>query len=77
MGQTRTVTVVKYVTEKTVEQVRRRYHLTFPEILLTVPSQNIVALQRMKSRLAKFSLDSTTDENATGSLDVRNVNMHP
>ncbi|OCL09465.1 DNA repair protein rad5 [Glonium stellatum] len=50
MGQTRTVTVIKYVTEKTVEQ-------------------NILMLQKKKSRLAKFSLDGGTDDNATGKLD--------
>lgn len=76
MGQTRTVTVVKYITEKTVEQVRWFYCLAFLEILLIMPSQNIVGLQQMKSRLAKFSLDSTTDEDATGNLDVRNMNIH-
>ncbi|RYP62194.1 hypothetical protein DL771_009826 [Monosporascus sp. 5C6A] len=50
MGQTRTVTIVKYITIKTVEQ-------------------NILALQKKKTELAKFSLDGGTDNNATGRLD--------
>ncbi|KAH8706297.1 SNF2 family N-terminal domain-containing protein [Ilyonectria robusta] len=50
MGQTQTVTIVKYITERTVEQ-------------------NIVKLQEKKSRIAKVSLDSTSNGDATGLLD--------
>ncbi|KAH7165443.1 SNF2 family N-terminal domain-containing protein [Dactylonectria macrodidyma] len=50
MGQKQTVTIVKYITEKTVEQ-------------------NIVKLQEKKSRIAKISLDRTSDVDARGLLD--------
>ncbi|KAF3937496.1 hypothetical protein ABW19_dt0201046 [Dactylella cylindrospora] len=50
IGQTQPVTVIKYITQGTVEQ-------------------NILTLQNRKSRIAKISLDSTTDGDSGGSLD--------
>ncbi|KAJ3548305.1 hypothetical protein NM208_g1071 [Fusarium decemcellulare] len=50
IGQTRKVTIFKYVTKSTVEQ-------------------NIVALQKKKSGLAKFSLDGSTEDMQSDGLD--------
>ncbi|KAK4466315.1 SNF2 family N-terminal domain-containing protein [Cladorrhinum samala] len=53
MGQTRTVTVIRYVVKDSVEE-------------------NIVALQKRKRSLAKFTLDGSSDEGTSGSLDDLN-----
>lgn len=67
MGQTQTVTIVKYITEGTVEQVTLHTNQQFKFLIAT---QNIVKLQEKKSRIAKVSLDSTSNGDATGLLDV-------
>ncbi|KAI1775100.1 SNF2 family N-terminal domain-containing protein [Hypoxylon cercidicola] len=50
MGQTREVTIIRYVMEKTVEQ-------------------NIVNLQLRKKKLAKFTFDTGTEENVSGTIE--------
>ncbi|KAL6355458.1 hypothetical protein LRP88_11048 [Fusarium phalaenopsidis] len=50
IGQTRKVTIVKYIVQNTVEE-------------------NIVALQKKKSGLAKFSLDSRAEDTQNEGLD--------
>lgn len=67
MGQTQTVTIVKYITERTVEQV---IFYTNQQFKFLIATQNIVKLQEKKSRIAKVSLDSTSNGDATGLLDV-------
>lgn len=67
MGQQRELTVIRYVAVDTVEQV-----LPSSTVLNLVNwelHQNIVSLQRRKTRLAKVSLDSAED-NAEGGLEV-------
>lgn len=71
MGQTLPVTVIKYIAEGTVEQVRAECHtprVMIPQLMYCL--QNIVALQKRKSRLARFTLNETTAEDATGTIDV-------
>jgi hypothetical protein len=70
MGQTRTVTVIRYSMNKTVEEVRdlhqtldlRSAHRT------NLPSQNIRNMQRRKRNLAKFTLDGADGD--SGTLEV-------
>ncbi|KAK6507853.1 hypothetical protein TWF481_006275 [Arthrobotrys musiformis] len=58
MGQTKAVTVIRYITEKTVEE-------------------NIIALQAKKSRLAKFSMNDTTDGDFSGALEDMKFVLNP
>lgn len=68
MGQTKIVTVFKYIMENTVEQV---YGIPLEFSWLIINHQNILTLQKKKSQLSKFSLDGGTDNSAIGRLDVR------
>jgi len=72
MGQTRTVTVIRYSMNKTVEEVRD-LHQTLD--VRSAPrtnfiSQNIRNMQRRKRNLAKFTLDGAEGESKT--LEVGN-----
>ncbi|SPO03118.1 uncharacterized protein DNG_05800 [Cephalotrichum gorgonifer] len=72
MGQTRTVTVIRYVVERSVEQVKKdpasRQNKYMTLKLMGSGERNIVHLQKKKKHLAKFALNGT-DETAAGKLD--------
>jgi SWI/SNF-related matrix-associated actin-dependent regulator of chromatin subfamily A3 len=70
MGQTRTVTVIRYSMNKTVEEVRGLYQaLDLRSAHRTnLPSQNIRNMQRRKRNLAKFTLDGADGD--CGTLEV-------
>ena len=70
MGQTRPVTVMRYIVRRTVEEVHD--DSTNLNKVRRLPSlQNILILQQKKSTLAKFTLDSGPEEGESGKLEVR------
>jgi hypothetical protein len=77
MGQTRTVTVIRYSMKKTVEEVcnlhqapaLRSAHRT------NLSSQNIQNMQRRKRNLAKFTLDGADGD--SGTLGVGTLPRQP
>lgn len=75
MGQTREVTVFRYVLQNTVQQVRP-YCLPASKVgvmsAFAESSQNVVKLQKKKSGLAKFTL-SRADQNVTEALQVSDL----
>ena len=71
MGQTRPVTVIKYVAKKTVEKV-----CLFSDLALILRQvQQIMSLQDKKSFLARFSLGEASTDDAESSLDVSSCDL--
>ncbi|RYP05096.1 hypothetical protein DL765_009941 [Monosporascus sp. GIB2] len=66
IGQTRPVTVTRYIVKKTVEEVCN-YSAKFDGSRVLTSLQNILRLQQKKSALAKFTLDN--EEGESGKLE--------
>ena len=70
MGQRRTVTIYRYVVDKSVENVSGVMFQRACRENLT-GFQNIVNMQRRKRNLAKYTLDAASGEGSCSGLDVR------
>lgn len=74
MGQTRHVTILKYITTGTVEQVCCSNAHTRGNISIDL-EKNIIHLQKRKSQLAKISLDGMGGDHSGEKVEVRLYNI--
>lgn len=69
MGQTRPVTVYRYIMNESVEQVFLHIHSML--WILANSEQSVLKLQQRKTQIIKLSMQDKNDDESDSNLDVR------